>query len=148
MRSARATCSWWPGARRPARSSWRAARCCRTWRWRSWIRGRMTRRWAPGGGRSGLGAGRTGLGRRIGLALVAIALAAAVLAPVLAPHGIDDKFVGLLNAPPTIPHLIDNGSVRAPFIYPWRLVNQLEQIYEQDRSAPVPLQWFAGGHVV
>jgi peptide/nickel transport system permease protein len=41
-----------------------------------------------------------------------------------------------------------DGAWHAPFIYPWRLVNQLEQRYEEDRSARVPLEWFAGGRVL
>ena len=74
---------------------------------------------------------------------------AAVGAPVLAPHAIDDQFRGLLNAPPTTPHVVDDGGGwHAPFIYPWTLVNQLEQRYEQDRSARVPLAWLAGGRLV
>jgi peptide/nickel transport system permease protein len=70
-------------------------------------------------------------------------------APVLAPHAVDDHFGGLLNAPPTWPHVVDeNGGWHAPFIYPWRLVNQLEQTYERDRSTRVPLAWWSGGHLV
>ncbi|MBI3490622.1 MAG: ABC transporter permease [Acidobacteria bacterium] len=86
---------------------------------------------------------------RVGGALVAIALAAAAAAPALAPHAVDDQYRGLLNAPPTTPHLQDaEGAWHAPFIYRWRLVNQLEQRYDADRSARVPLTWFSGGHLV
>ena len=84
-----------------------------------------------------------------GLAVVTAALIGAVAAPALAPHAADDRFPALLNAPPTRPRVIDDaGTLRRPFVYPWRLVDQLEQIYEQDRSAPVPLAWFAGGRLV
>ncbi len=87
--------------------------------------------------------------RRTGVALVVIAVVAAAAAPALAPHASNDQFARLLNAPPTFPHLRDDaGQWHAPFIYPWRLVNQLEQTYEQDRSAPVPLTWFSGGRLV
>jgi peptide/nickel transport system permease protein len=87
--------------------------------------------------------------RRIGFALVGVAVFAAIAAPVLAPHDADTHFDSLLNAPPTGIHLIDDaGEWHAPFIYRWRLVNQLEQRYEQDRSAPVPLGWLAGGRLV
>ncbi|MBZ5560521.1 MAG: ABC transporter permease [Acidobacteriia bacterium] len=86
---------------------------------------------------------------RLGFALVAIAFVAAVAAPGLAPHAIDDQFPGLLNAPPTLPHVQDDaGSWHAPFIYRWQLVNQLEQQYEADRSARVPLAWFSGGRLL
>jgi peptide/nickel transport system permease protein len=87
--------------------------------------------------------------QRVGLAIVTLALAVAVMAPVLAPHSISDHFDGLLNAPPTIPRIVDSGgSLRAPFIHPWRRVSQLEQRYEEDRTVRVPLAWFSGGHVV
>ncbi len=97
--------------------------------------------------------------RGLGLALVTIALLAAVAAPVTAPHAVDAHFAGLLNAPPTVVHIVhtdaDAGDFRgaggawhAPFIYRWHLVNQLEQRYEEDRSTRVPLAWFSRGHLV
>ena len=87
--------------------------------------------------------------REVGWLLLAVSFAAALGAPVLAPHRIDDQFPGLLNAPPTVPHLVgDDGQWHAPFIYRWTLVNQLEQRYEEDRSARVPLRWVSGGRLV
>ena len=87
--------------------------------------------------------------RLIGSLLLAAALAAALAAPVLAPHAPDDQFAGLLNAPPTLPHVVDDAGVwHAPFIYPWTLVNRLEQRYEQDRSTRVPLVWLRGGRLL
>src|SRR4029453_10891201 len=86
---------------------------------------------------------------RLGLLLVVIAAAAALAAPVVAPHPADQRFAGLLNAPPTLPHFVDaDGSWHAPFIYAWRLASQLEQRYEADRSRRVPLDWFADGALV
>jgi peptide/nickel transport system permease protein len=86
---------------------------------------------------------------KIGGALVLLVLLAAVAAPVVAPHATGDRFPELLNAPPTIPHIIDHtGRWRAPFIYPWRIASRLEQRFEQDTTAPVPLGWFTGGRVV
>jgi peptide/nickel transport system permease protein len=86
---------------------------------------------------------------RLGVLLVAIAVAGALGAPVLAPHRVDDHFTGLLDAPPTIPHLRDDaGRWHRPFIYPWRLESQLEQRFEQDRSVRVPLTWLSGGRLV
>jgi hypothetical protein len=59
------------------------------------------------------------LSHRLGVVLVAFAVAAALGAPVLAPHAVDDHFGGLLNAPPTMPHLRDDaGAWQRPFIYP------------------------------
>lgn len=87
--------------------------------------------------------------RRVGFALVAMALVAAAAAPLLAPHSVDAHFGGLLNAPPTRVRISDdNGTWRAPFIYRWRLVHQLEQRYEEERSARVTLAWLSGGHLV
>ena len=87
--------------------------------------------------------------RRLGLIIVSLAMAVAVAAPLLAPHAISDHFDGLLNAPPTIPRIFDDqGSLRAPFIYPWRRVSQLEQRYEEDRTVRVALSWAAGGRLV
>ncbi len=89
------------------------------------------------------------MSRALGAALVALALLAAVAAPAAAPHATDAHFAGLLNAPPTVVRITGaDGAWHAPFIYRWQLVNQLEQRYEEDRSAPVPLAWFSGGHVV
>ena len=89
------------------------------------------------------------MSRRLGLVIVAFAVAAAIGAPAVAPHGITDHFGLLLNAPPTLPRLVDDqGSLHAPFIYPWRRLSQLEQRYEEDRSVRIPLAWFSGGHLV
>jgi peptide/nickel transport system permease protein len=87
--------------------------------------------------------------RRAGAAVVAAAIIAALAAPFLAPHAADARNPSLLNAPPTWPHIVsDDGGWHAPFIYRWRLVNRLEQRYEEDRSVTVPLAWFSGGHLV
>ena len=87
--------------------------------------------------------------RRAGLTLVACAALAAAAAPTVAPHTTDTRFARLLSAPPTLPHVRDDEGVwHAPFIHPWRLVNQLEQRYEQDRSARVPLAWLTDGRLV
>jgi peptide/nickel transport system permease protein len=80
--------------------------------------------------------------------LLALAVGAAVAAPALAPHNSDTQFPRLLHAPPTRVHIHDaTGRWRGPFIHPWRLVNQLEQRYEPDRTVAVPLTWFTAGHV-
>jgi peptide/nickel transport system permease protein len=85
----------------------------------------------------------------LGGAIVLVTALAAALAPVVGPHAPDDHFSGWLNAPPTLPHVRDAaGSWHRPFIYRWRLVDQLEQRYEEDRSRAVPLAWFARGRLV
>ena len=86
--------------------------------------------------------------RRAGGAILVITALATLGASVLAPHSIDARFAGLLNAPPTAIHVRDDaGNWRAPFIYPWKRVSQLEQQYAADRSAPIPLMWLTGGHL-
>src|SRR5712692_5125690 len=87
--------------------------------------------------------------RAAGYTLLAIAVLAVVGAPFVSPHDVDAAWPGLLNAPPTVPHVRgEDGTWRAPFIYQWRLVNQLEQQYQEDRSEPVPVVWFSGGRLV
>ena len=87
--------------------------------------------------------------RTVGCALLAAAVLSALGAPLLAPHRTDTQYAGLLNAPPTVPHVIDEaGAWHAPFIYRWTLANRLEMRFEQDRSRRVPLEWFSGGGLV
>src|SRR5204862_17546 len=87
------------------------------------------------------------IGEPFVLATRAVLMAAT--APFLAPHAVDEHFGGLLNAPPTIPRIIDaDGSWHAPFSYRWHRVSQLEQRYDEDRSVRVPLAWFSGGRLV
>jgi peptide/nickel transport system permease protein len=81
--------------------------------------------------------------------ILAAAALGAALAPVIAPHAVDARFPELLNAPPTRVHVRDDlGRWRRPFIYPWIRVSQLEQRYEVDRSAAVPLRWLSGGRLL
>jgi len=87
--------------------------------------------------------------KTVGSLLLTVIIGAAICAPIVAPYPEDRQFAGLLNAPPTRVHLIDDGgSVHRPFVYPLRVTNQLEQKYDEDRSARVPLTWFAGDRVV
>ena len=77
------------------------------------------------------------VGRRVGVTLVAVAAPGRGRRAVRrAARDPDAHFAGLLNAPPTRPHAATtHGAWHAPFIYRWRLANQLEQRYEEDRSA-------------
>ena len=87
--------------------------------------------------------------QRIGAGILAVAALAALAAPVLASHASDRRFTGLLNAPPTSIYVRDTAGVwHRPFIYPWKRVSQLEQRYEEDRSAFIPLIWFSSGRLV
>jgi peptide/nickel transport system permease protein len=88
-------------------------------------------------------------GRRLGGAILVVAVVSTLGASRLAPHAADERFPGLLNAPPTLPHVRDDAGIwQVPFIYPWRRVSQLEQRYEEDRSAPVSLTWLRSGRLV
>jgi peptide/nickel transport system permease protein len=87
--------------------------------------------------------------RRFGATVLVAIVAGALGAPFLAPHAPDQKFSDLLYAPPTVPHVLDDGgNWHAPFVYPWKLADRLEQRFAQDRSARVPLAWFTGGRLV
>jgi peptide/nickel transport system permease protein len=86
--------------------------------------------------------------RSMGGLLIGLALAAAIGAPVIAPHAVDARFAGLLDSPPTRPHVVDGGSLHRPFINRWALANQLEQRYDLDPDARVPLVWLRGGRLV
>ena len=86
--------------------------------------------------------------KHFGAALVLVAALGAIAAPVIAPTRDIETRYSFLNMPPTLPHLRDAGGLRMPFIYPWKLVSRLEQRYEQDRSAAVPLRWFMNGRLV
>jgi len=90
--------------------------------------------------------GRIGGTSRAGAWIVGAALVAAVAAPVVAPHGVDQRFANLPNSPPMRAHLVDDrGGWHAPFIYRRRLINRLEQRYAEDRSVRVALRWVKNG---
>ena len=40
------------------------------------------------------------------------------------------------------------GRAGAPFFYPQRLTDRLEERYEEDRTQPIAVEWFAGGRLV
>jgi peptide/nickel transport system permease protein len=87
--------------------------------------------------------------RGIGIGLLALVVAAAVAAPVLAPHDPAASFRDRAFAPPMWPHVVaDDGSWHAPFVHPVRLADRLEQRYEEDRSRRLPLSFFTGGRLV
>ncbi len=84
-----------------------------------------------------------------GAAIPVLIALVALLAPWVAPSDPSFTYTGLLNAPPTRPHLRDaDGSWHSPFVYPWRRISQLEQTYEEDRQMRVPLVWFSSGRLL
>lgn len=85
---------------------------------------------------------------RIGLALVAVWIAAGAFAPVLAPNPPDAQFQ-FPYVPPMRPRIIDaEGRWRAPFVYGVRVANLIERKYEIDTARPVPLVWFSNRRLV
>ncbi len=87
--------------------------------------------------------------RTLGVAALAGVGAVALAAPVVAPQPPSTQFADYVNAPPMRIHIVDaHGRVRAPFVYPLRLVDRLERRYESDAGRPLTLQWFAGGRLV
>ena len=74
--------------------------------------------------------------RRAGTFLIVL-IAAAVLAPALAPYDAGEAFRGFLHAPPMRPHF--DGLT--PVVYPLVLADRLEQRFEPDRSRTVKLPW-------
>lgn len=87
--------------------------------------------------------------RFAGPVLVALAAVLAFGASWFAPHDPDQRWRGLLNAPPTRVHVVDaEGRWHRPFVYGWRRVNQLEQRYDVDDSVRAPLVFFSGAALV
>jgi peptide/nickel transport system permease protein len=87
--------------------------------------------------------------KALGFCLFLLWIGAAAAAPWIAPHGPAERFQGFLFARPMPPHVIDDkGHWHAPFVHPQRLVNQLEQRYEEDRTRRVPLAFFSHGKLV
>ena len=79
--------------------------------------------------------------------LVAGLLAAALVAPWLAPYDPEQHFGNFLFAPPMRPHVIDAGGLHAPFVRPLVLVDRLSQRYAEDPSRTRPLPWFGSASV-
>jgi len=71
-----------------------------------------------------------------------------VAAPVVSPNDPARQFAGHVNAPPMRPHVLDDGAVRRPFVYPVIVVDRLERRFEEDRARPIDLAFFTDGRVV
>jgi peptide/nickel transport system permease protein len=81
--------------------------------------------------------------------LAGLVLAAAAGAPWLVLFPAGEQHRDFLFAPPMPIRIVDaTGRVRAPFVYPLRLVNRLSRTYEEDRSRPIRLLWLSRGRFV
>ena len=89
--------------------------------------------------------------RRFGGFALLLVTAAAAAAPWLAPNPPDRRHTGASYAPPTVVRVrhtdgtssAPRAAWQAPFIYSQHVVNPLERRFEEDRSRPVRLRWFA-----
>jgi peptide/nickel transport system permease protein len=86
--------------------------------------------------------------KRVAAAILGGIAMVAILAPVVAPHAPATRFPDHQHAPPTRLRVVHEGRLRAPFFYPQRLTNRLEERFEQDRAQPIVVQWFAGGRLL
>ena len=84
--------------------------------------------------------------KRAGAILLGVVIAAAIVAPWLAPNDPNRRFPDLIYAPPTRVHLFGNSA--ALYINTPRLVSRLERRFEEDRSRPVPIRFLAGGRLI
>lgn len=74
--------------------------------------------------------------------LLAFLVVMTAIAPWLAPYNPETQHRAYLYAPPMRPRLIDEGGLRAPFVYAVTMSDRLSQRYEEDRTRPRPLPWF------
>ena len=84
--------------------------------------------------------------KRAGAILLGVVIAAAIVAPWLAPNDPNRRFPDLIYAPPTRVHLF--GDSAALYINTPRLVSRLERRFEEDRSRPVPIRLLAGRRLI
>ena len=81
--------------------------------------------------------------RQIGAALLGMILGGACAAPILTAHTPLQQFRDFENAPPMRIRLITaDGRLGYPYVNPIKLVDRLQRRYEEDRSAPIPIQWW------
>jgi peptide/nickel transport system permease protein len=76
-------------------------------------------------------------------------IAAAALAPWLAPNAPNQQFDARAYAPPTRLHVVSaTGSLGPPFFYAQTLAHPLTRQYTEDRSQAVRLRWLQNGVLV
>jgi peptide/nickel transport system permease protein len=81
--------------------------------------------------------------------VVVLLLGGALAASFVAPNDAAEQFRDHLFAPPMRLRIQDDdGVLRRPFVYAQRLVDRLERRYEDDRSRPLALEWFADGKLI
>jgi peptide/nickel transport system permease protein len=86
--------------------------------------------------------------RRLGAALLIVIGIATLFAPMLAPNGPNQQFTDRAYAPPTRIHLIGDAGFGTPFFYRQQLRDRLSRTFEDDRSSPIKIDWFARGRLM
>jgi peptide/nickel transport system permease protein len=87
--------------------------------------------------------------RKLGVVVLMLASGVLLIGPAMLGLQPDDRHASLLNAPPTTIHVRDeNGNLVRPYICKWRLIDQLQQVYEEDRAVRSPLVWLSAGRIV
>ncbi len=86
--------------------------------------------------------------RAVGIAILALLVAAAAGAHVIRVNPPDQQFSGFVYAPPMPIRIVDRGALRAPFVYPLRLQNRLERTFTEDRDHPMSLRFFSAGRLI
>jgi len=84
----------------------------------------------------------------IGSGLLLMFAFLAILAPVISPSDPGAQFQDKAYAPPMRLRVIDQGGLRAPFVYRQVLEDRLARRYREDRSVPLTLKWFSGGSLL
>ncbi len=76
--------------------------------------------------------------------LLGVLYGCALFADFLAPYSYKDEARGFSYCPPTAVHWIENGRLRAPFVYGTKLMFDefRRRVYAEDRSSIYPLEFF------
>lgn len=83
-----------------------------------------------------------------GVVMLALLGAAAMAAPVLAPHAPSTQHADLGYAPPTPARVIRDGRLHRPFVYPLRVADRLERRFAADVTTRAPIRFFEGGRLL
>ena len=72
----------------------------------------------------------------------------AAFAEFFAPYDANALDTDFIRAPPQLVHVVHEGSLRTPFVYPMTMtldMEQLQRVYTEDKTRPLPLRFFCKG---